>query len=102
MCDVIVHYSNLIYWQVICFESLCLEQVTSKYSERQYLCLNNYHCKMNSKFNQLIHGLNVVQSTLGYQYDSVTLYVLQTCTHCFLLVVGCFMNFRCFRSFCTA
>ena len=75
----IVCYSNLIYWQqVICFKSLNLKQVTSKYSERFYPSLNNYHCKMNSKFNHLFHSLNVIECTLGCQYISVILYLLQT------------------------
>ena len=69
----------LLFWQqVICFKSLNLEQVTSKYSERLYLCLNNYHCNLNSKFNHLFHSLNVIECTLGCQYISVTLYLLQT------------------------
>ena len=49
-----------------------------KYSERLYLCLNNYHCNLNSKFNHLFHSLNVIECTLGCQYISVTLYLLQT------------------------
>ena len=74
----IVYHLNLIYIEVICFKSLHLEQVTSKYSERLYLCLNNYHCKLNSKFNQWFHSLNITECTLGCQYISVTLYLLQT------------------------
>ena len=75
----IVYYLNLIYWQqLICFKSLNLEQVTSKYSERLYLCLNNYHFNLNSKFNHLSQSLNVIECTLGCQYVSVTLYLLQT------------------------
>ena len=54
------------------------EQITSKYSERLYLCLNNYQCNLNSNFNHLFHSLNVLECTLGYQYISVTLYLLQT------------------------
>ena len=68
----IVYYLNLIYWQqVICFKSVNLEQVTSKYSEWLYLCWtiitvpNNYHCNLNSKFNRLFHSLNVTECTLG-------------------------------------
>ena len=49
-----------------------------KYSERLYLCLNNYHCNLNSKFNHLFHSLNVIECTLGCQYISVTTYLLQT------------------------
>ena len=72
-------WNCLLFWQqVICFKSLNLEQVTSKYSERLYLCLNNYHCNLNSKFNHLFHSLNVIECTLGCQYISVTLYLLQT------------------------
>ena len=74
----IVYHLNLIYIEVICFKSLHLEQVTSKYSERLYLCLNNYHCNLNSKFNHLFHSLNVTECTLGCQYISVTVYLLQT------------------------
>ena len=55
-----------------------MEQGTLKYSERLYLCLNNYHCNLNSKFNHLFHSLNVIECTLGCQYISVTLYLLQT------------------------
>ena len=55
-----------------------MEQVTSKYSERLYLRLNNYHCNLNSKCNHLLHSLNVIECTLGCQYISVTLYLLQT------------------------
>ena len=69
----------LLFWQqVICFKSLNLEQVTSKYSERLYLCLNNYHCNLDSKFNHLFHSLNVIECTFECQYISVTLYLLQT------------------------
>ena len=79
MYAAIVYYLNLIYWQqLICFKSLNLEQVTSKYSERLYLCLNNYHCKLKSKFNQLFCSLNVIECTHGCQYISDTLYLLQT------------------------
>ena len=39
--------------------------------------LNNYHCNLNSKFNNLFHSLNVLECTLGCQYISVTLYLLQ-------------------------
>ena len=79
MYAAIVYYLNLIYWQqVICFKSLNLEQVTSKYSEILYLCLNNYHCNLNSKFNHLFHSLNVTECTLGCQYISARLYLLQT------------------------
>ena len=42
-----------------------------------YLCLNNYHCNLNSKFNHLFHSLNVLECTRGCQYISVTLYLLQ-------------------------
>ena len=73
-----VYYLNFIYWQVNCFKSLYLQQVTSKYSERCYLCLTNYRCKLNSKFKQLFYSLNVIECTLGCQYISVTLYLLQT------------------------
>ena len=69
----------LLFWQqVICFKSLNLEQVTSKYSERLYLCLNNYHLNLKWKFNHLFHSLNVIESTIGCQYISVALYLLQT------------------------
>ena len=63
---------------MIRFKSLNLEQVTSKYSERLYLCLNNYHFNLNSKFNNLFQSLNVIECTLGWQYIRVTLYLLQT------------------------
>ena len=33
---------------------------------------------MNSKFNHLFHSLNVIECTLGCQYISVILYLLQT------------------------
>ena len=56
-----------------------MEEVTSKYSERLYLCLNYYHCNLNLTFNHLFHSLNVIECTLGCQYISVTLYLLQTC-----------------------
>ena len=73
MYAAIVYYLDLIYFQqVTCFKSLNLEQVTSKYSERLYLCLNNYHCNLNS------HSLSIIECTLGCQYISVTLYLLQT------------------------
>ena len=68
MYATIVYYLNLIYWQVICFKSLYLDQVTSKHSERLYLCLKNYHYKLNSNLNQLFHSLNVIECTLGCQY----------------------------------
>ena len=55
-----------------------MEQVTSKCSESLYLYLNNCHCKMNSKFNQLFHSLNVIKCTFGGQYISVKSYVLRT------------------------
>ena len=58
--------------------SLYLEQVPSKNSERLYLCLNNYHPNLNLKFNHLFYSLNVIECTLGCQYISVTLYLLQT------------------------
>ena len=70
----IIYYLNLVYWQeVICFKSLNLEHVTSKYSERLYLCLYKNHCNVNSKFNHLFHSLNVIECTLGCQYISATL-----------------------------
>ena len=79
MYAAIVQYLNLIYWQqVICFKSLNLEQVISKYSERLYLCLKNYHCNLNLKFNYLFHSLSVIECTPGRQYISVTLYLSQT------------------------
>ena len=78
MYATIVYYLNLIYWQVICFQSLYLDQVTSKHSERLYLCLKNYHCKLNSNLNQLFHSLNVIECTLGCQNISVTLHLFQT------------------------
>ena len=69
----------LLFWQqVICFKSLKLEQVTSNYSQRLYLCLNSYKCNLKSKYNHLFHSLNVVECTLGCQYISVTLYLLKT------------------------
>ena len=46
--------------------------------KRLYLCLNNYHCNLNSKFNHSFHSLNVIECTLGCQYISVTLNLLQT------------------------
>ena len=39
---------------------------------------NNHHCNLNSKFNHSFHSLNVTKCTLGCQYISVTLYLLQT------------------------
>ena len=74
----IVYYLNVIYWQVIFFKLLYLEQITLKYSERLFLCMNNYHYRLNLKFNKLFHSLNVIECTLGCQYISVTLYLLQT------------------------
>ena len=74
----IVYYLNVIYWQVIFFKLLYLEQITLKYSERLFLCMNNYHYRPNLKFNKLFHSLNVIECTLGCQYISVTLYLLQT------------------------
>ena len=55
-----------------------MEQVTSKYSERLYLCLKNYHCNLNLKFNYLFHNLSVIECTPGRQHISVTLYLSQT------------------------
>ena len=55
-----------------------MEKVTSKYSERLYLCLNIYHCNLILESNHLFHSLNVIECTLGCQYISVTLYLLQT------------------------
>ena len=79
MYAAIVYYLNLIYWlEVICFKSLNLEHVTSNYSERLYLCRNKNHYNVNSKFNHLFHSLKVIECTLGCQYISVTLYLLQT------------------------
>ena len=78
MYAAIVYYLHLIYCQVLFFKLSYLEQVSSKYSEWLYLCLNNYLCKVNSKFNQLLHRLNIIECTLGCQYVSVTLYLLQT------------------------
>ena len=72
----IVYYLNLIYWQqVTSFKSLNLEQITSKYSERLYLCLNNYYCNLNSKFNRWFHSLNVIECT------SISIY------QCYIIVV---------------
>ena len=72
-------YNCLFFWQqVICFKSLNLGQVTSKYSERLYLCLNNCQCNLNSKSNHLSNSLSVTECTLGCQYISVTLYLLPT------------------------
>ena len=79
MYAAIVHYSNLIYYQqVVCFKSPNLERVISKYSERLYLCLNIYHCNLNSEFDHLFYSSNTIEYTLGCQYISVTLYLLQT------------------------
>ena len=78
MNTTIVYYLNVIYWQVIYFKSLYLEQVTLKYSEKLYLCLNNYHCKLNSKLNQIFHSLNIIEYNRGCQYIGVTLFLLQT------------------------
>ena len=39
---------------------------------------NNCHCNLNSKLNHLFHGLNVIECTLGCQYITVTLYLMQT------------------------
>ena len=59
----------LLFWQqVICVKSLFLEQVTSKYSERLHICLNNYHCNVNSKSNYLFHSLNVIECTIYQCY----------------------------------
>ena len=63
---------------MICFNSLYLEYVTSKYSERLYLCIKSYHCEVNSKFSQLYFQLNVIECTLGCQYIHVALSLLQT------------------------
>ena len=54
-----------------------LEQATSKYSERWYICLKNYYCNLNWKFNHLFHSLNIIEYTLGCQCISVTSYLLQ-------------------------
>ena len=63
-------WNCLLFWQqVICFKSLNLEQVTSKYSERLYLCLNNYHCNPNSKCNHFILSLNVFECPLECHLD---------------------------------
>ena len=72
-------YNCLFFWQqVICFKSLNLGQVTSKYSERLYLCLNNCHCNLNSKSNPLFNNLNIIKCTLGCRYITAKLYLLQT------------------------
>ena len=52
--------------------------MTLKYSERLYLCMNNYHYRLNLKFNQLFYSLNVIECTLGCQDISFTLYMLRT------------------------
>ena len=75
----IVYYLNLIYWQqIICFKSLNFKQLTSKYSEKYYLCLNNYHCNLHSRFDHLLRSLSVTEFTIGCEYISATLYLLQT------------------------
>ena len=48
------------------------------YMRKQLLLYLTIITVLNSKFNHLFHSLNITECTLGCQYISVTLYLIQT------------------------